>query len=137
MIHFYVTRSYLALSGRIGNAVAWCFNGFRIASRLLHSLFIANIYMSKWRSWGRVGSNGSSIGFPVFDAIVRSWLWSTSTENYPLDYFSKISVAELLTPQTVVVDSPLGAPDQEDGTLLFYFTRIPTYTIPRLLATII
>ena len=40
----------------------------------------------------RVGSNGQAIGSTVFDAIVRSWLWSTAARSFPLGYFSSIQL---------------------------------------------
>ena len=40
-------------------------------------------------------SNGQSIGPPVSDAIVRSWLWSTATGSCPSDYFSSITSSRI------------------------------------------
>ena len=56
------------------------------------------------------GGNGQSIGSTVTDAIVQSWLWATATGSCPLGYFSSITASSWwLTPQTVVVNSPLGS----------------------------
>ena len=35
------------------------------------------------------GGSDQSIGSTVSDAIVSSWLWSTTTRSFPLGYFSK------------------------------------------------
>ena len=45
------------------------------------------------RSGGTAHQGGGcdqSIGSTVFDAIVRSWLYSAETRNSPLGYFSRL-----------------------------------------------
>ena len=57
----------------------------------------------------RVGDYGQSIGSTVSDAIVRSWLWSTTTRVCPFGYLSSITASSWsFIPQSVVVDYPLG-----------------------------
>ena len=45
------------------------------------------------RSWSTAHEGGGcdlSIGSTVYDAIVRSWLWSTATRSSPLGYLSRL-----------------------------------------------
>ena len=55
-----------------------------------------------------VGVNGHSIQYLISDAIVCSWWWLIATRSCPLGYFSSITASSWdLTPQTVIVHSPL------------------------------
>ena len=49
-----------------------------------------------------------SIGFIVFDAIVRSWLWSAATRSSPLGNFSILLQVIDNAPHSDVVHSPQG-----------------------------
>ena len=77
----------------------------------------------------RMGVNWNLISrFTISNAIVCSWLWSITT-SCPTGYFSSITASSLyLTPQTVVVDSPLrdSWPNQ---TLPFFYHDYQIYIL--------
>ena len=87
-------------SGHTDSVLAWRSDDRSFASQWLQQVlwFLARICTVQYvelrgycpvYGWG----NGQSIGSSVSDAIVRSWLWSTSTESSPLGFFSSITAS--------------------------------------------
>ena len=90
-------KSVHTLSSRKGSTLARHSEGRMFAFHWLQevSSFVARICTVQVELRGnclrRVRCNGQLIGSTVSDAIVRIWLWSTSTGNSPLGYFSSIT----------------------------------------------
>ena len=74
------------LSGRIDRVVASHAAVVRSSPAEVHRFILCT-----WRSGGTAHEGGGcdqSIGSPISDAIVRSWLWLTATRSSPLGCFS-------------------------------------------------
>ena len=65
----------------------------KLQGRFPVELRMRRFILCKRRSGGTAHEGGGcdrSIGYTVYDAIVRSWLWSTATRSSPLGYFSRL-----------------------------------------------
>ena len=84
---FHINSSQLTLSGRIGNAVAYCVSKVTGSIRLT-TLLICSEYASGAQevlpSEGLGVTTKLTIGSTVFGSMDRSWQWLTATGSCPL-----------------------------------------------------